>query len=54
VIRYDDDRIPECLEGLAPLKLINANPGIPYPEGAACDIGENDEYLDEKNNIRVN
>jgi hypothetical protein len=53
LIMFADDTIPECRHGKAPVKLIDANPKIPHLEGAAFDIGKNDRYLDEKNNVKI-
>ncbi|MDD1709874.1 MAG: hypothetical protein LUQ37_03075 [Methanoregulaceae archaeon] len=53
LIMFADDRIAECHQGEAPVTLIDANPGIPYREGAAFDVGENDEFIDQANNLRI-
>ncbi|HPX72613.1 MAG TPA: hypothetical protein PKW51_01795 [Methanoregulaceae archaeon] len=53
LIMFADDRIAECHNGNAPVKLIDANPGIPYLQGAAFDIGEHEEYIDQVNNLRI-
>ncbi len=39
LIMYADDRIPECRQGKAPVKLLNANRSVPNLEGAAFDVG---------------
>ena len=53
LIMFADDHIPECHHGEAPVKLIDANPGIPYLEGAAFDVEEKDEFVDQANNLRI-
>jgi hypothetical protein len=53
LIMYADDSIAECRHGMAPVKLINANPSLPHLEGAAFDIGKKDFYQDDKNRIRI-
>ncbi|HNI42749.1 MAG TPA: hypothetical protein PK272_08765, partial [Methanoregulaceae archaeon] len=53
LIMFADDRIAECHHGEAPVKLIDANPAIPYLEGAAFDVEEKDEYVDQANNLRI-
>jgi hypothetical protein len=53
LIMYADDRIPECRNGLAPLKLMNANPDVPYLEGATFDMNGVTEFTDKTNNIRI-
>ena len=50
---FADDTIPECRHGKAPVKLVDANPKIPHLVGAAFDIGKNDRYLDERNNVKI-
>jgi len=53
LIMYADDGITECRQGRAPVKLINANPAVPYLEAAAFDIGKKNYYQDDKNKIRI-
>jgi len=48
-----DDTIPECQQGKAPVKLVNANPAIPYLEGAAFDIGKKETFVDDKNRLKI-
>ena len=40
LILYADDTVAECLHGEAPVKIVDADPSVPYLEGAAFDIGE--------------
>jgi len=53
LIMYADDSIPECRHGRAPVKLIDADPKVPYLEGAAFDMGKRDSFHDEKNGIHI-
>lgn len=53
LIMYADDSIPECRHGQAPVKLMNADPSVPYLKGAAFDVGKKDTFLDPKNHIRI-
>jgi hypothetical protein len=53
LIMFADDTIGECRHGKAPVKLINADPSVPYLEGAAFDIVKKDNFHDEKNRIRI-
>ena len=53
LIMFVDDTIGECRHGKAPVKLIYADPSVPYLEGAAFDIVKKDNFHDEKNRIRI-
>ncbi|MBU0574510.1 MAG: hypothetical protein KKH83_08570, partial [Candidatus Margulisbacteria bacterium] len=56
LIMYADDTIPECRNGKAPVKLIDADPSMPKLGGASFDVGKEgkkDVYLDETNNIKI-
>lgn len=53
LILYADDTVSECRHGQAPVKLIDANPSVPYLEGAAFDIGKNELFKDNKNNLAI-
>jgi len=53
LILHADDSIPECRNGKAPVKIMNANPGVPYLNDAAFDIGKNDTYINTGNNIAI-
>jgi hypothetical protein len=48
-----DDRIAECRQGKAPVRLINADPSVPHLEGAAFDIGKKASFRDERNRISI-
>lgn len=48
-----DDEVYECRNGKAPVRLIPADPSIPYLNGAAYNVGEVDRYVDEDNDIAV-
>jgi hypothetical protein len=45
---FADDEIPECRHGKAPVKLMNADPSVPYLKGAAFDLGRKDRFQDPR------
>lgn len=53
LIMHADDRIGECRQGRSPVRLMNADPGVPLLEGAAFDVGKKDAYIDETSNLEV-
>jgi len=53
LILYADDSIAECRHGQAPVKLMNAEPSVPNLDGAAFDVGAHDEFVDDRNGIRI-
>jgi M6 family metalloprotease-like protein len=53
LIMVADDNVAECRFGRAPVKLMNANPSIPYLEGAAFDIGGSTVFQDDNNKIKI-
>ena len=53
LILYADDSVHECHYGEAPVKIMDANPDIPYFNDAAFDIGKKRIYVDRKNNIAI-
>lgn len=53
LIMHADDTIPESRHGLAPVKLIDANPNVTNFESAAFDIGKNDSFIDAKNGVQI-
>jgi len=53
LIMYADDRVAECRQGRAPVKLMNADSSIPHLEGAAFDIGGKESFRDEQNRIVI-
>ena len=53
LIMYADDRVAECRQGRAPVKLMDANPSVPHLEGAAFDIGRKASFRDERNRVSI-
>jgi M6 family metalloprotease-like protein len=53
LVLYADDSIYECHNGKAPVKIMDANPSVPYMNDATFDIGKKDRYIDAKNNIAI-
>jgi M6 family metalloprotease-like protein len=53
LILYADDSIPECRNGQAPVKLMNADPSVPSLKGAAYDADVHNEFVDDRNGIRI-
>jgi len=53
LILLADDAVLECRNGQAPVKIMDANPSVPYLNDAAFDIGKNDRYIDTENNIAI-
>ncbi len=53
LVMYADDKIAECRHGEAPVKLIDADPGIPHLEGAAFDVGKKDSFVDSENGFTI-
>ncbi len=53
LILYCDDSIYECHQGKAPVKIMDANPSVPYLNDATFDIGKKDRYVDTKNNVAI-
>lgn len=53
LILYADDSVDECRHGNAPVKIMDANPDIPYFNDAAFDIGKKSVYIDDKNNLAI-
>jgi hypothetical protein len=53
LIMYADDSVPECRHGKSPVKLMNANPETPYLKGAAFDMGKKENFVDEKNGLKI-
>jgi M6 family metalloprotease-like protein len=53
LIMYADDTIYECRHGEAPVKIMDANPNVPYMNDATFDIGKKDRYVDTKNNVAI-
>ena len=53
LIYFCDDSIPECRQGKAPAKIINADPSIHYLKGAPFGPEKNNSYTDEKHNLSI-
>jgi M6 family metalloprotease-like protein len=53
LLTYADDRVHECLDSQAPVKIIDANPSVPYLNDAAFDIGGQETYIDLDNNLAI-
>jgi len=53
LIMYADDKIAECRHGEAPVKLIDADPGIPNLAGAAFDVDKKDSFVDSENGLEI-
>jgi len=53
LVLYADDSIYECRQGQSPVKIMDANPSVPYFNDATFDIGKKDRYVDTKNNIAI-
>jgi hypothetical protein len=53
LILYSDDRVDECRHGNAPVKMMDANPEVPYLNDAAYDIGKKPFFVDTKNNVAI-
>lgn len=53
LVLYADDTIYECHRGQSPVKIMDANPSVPYFNDATFDIGKKDRYVDTKNNIAI-
>ncbi len=53
LIMYADDSVAECRHGRGPVHLINADPEVPYLQGAAFDFDKNESFIDADNGVRV-
>jgi hypothetical protein len=53
LILYADDRIAECRQGRAPVKLMDADPSKLHLEGAAFDIGAKTSFQDGPNRLSI-
>jgi len=53
LITFADDTVLECRHGEAPVKIMDANPDVPYFNDAAYDIGKNTVYIDPENNLAI-
>lgn len=53
LVMYADDKIGESRHGQSQVRIVNANPTVPYLEGAAFDIDRNASYVDDQNGVQV-
>ncbi len=54
LISYADDSYKgECRHGQGPVQLMDANPSVPYLEGAAFDIGKKEIFVDTQYNLAI-
>jgi hypothetical protein len=53
LVMYADDSIAECRHGRGPVHLVNADPNVPYLQGAAFDFGKNESFVDADNRVRI-
>ena len=53
LIMYADDSIEECSHGQSPVKLMNANPAVPYLQGAAFDLPARPVFTDKKYGVEI-
>jgi M6 family metalloprotease-like protein len=53
LILYCNDAVEECRNGKTPVKLMDANPAVPYMNDAAYDIGKKTKYVDTQNNLAI-
>ena len=53
LIMYADDWIDECRYGNAPVRLMNAEPAVPYLQGAAFDLPGKEVFIDKENSIEI-
>ena len=53
LIMYADDRIEECRYGNAPVRLMNAEPSVPYLQGAAFNLPRKEVFTDKENGIEI-
>ncbi len=53
LIMYADDSVEECRYGKSPVRLMNADPAVPYLQGAAFDLPGKEVFIDKKNGIEI-
>ncbi len=53
LIMYADDNVGECLFGKSPVKLMDADPSVPYLRGAAFDLPNKGVFTDKENGIEI-
>jgi hypothetical protein len=50
---YADDSVEECRYGKSPVRLMNADPAVPYLQGAAFNLPGKGVFTDKKNDIGI-
>ena len=53
LIMYADNSIEECRYGKSPVRLMNADPAVPYLQGAAFNLPGKGVFTDKKNDIGI-
>ena len=53
LIMYADDSIEECRYGKSPVRLINADPAVPYLQGAPFNLPGKAVFTDKENGIEI-
>jgi len=53
LIMYGDDEVAEPGFGRAPVRLMNADPTVPFLDGAAFEIGKIASFSDSKNGVDI-
>jgi M6 family metalloprotease-like protein len=54
LILYADDTYKgECRHGQGPVQLMDANPSVPYLQGAVFNIGKKEIFVDTQNNLAI-
>jgi hypothetical protein len=53
LIMYADDSIADCTEGQSPVRLMNADPSVPYFQGAAFNLPDKGLFIDKKKGIEI-
>ena len=53
LIMYANDRVAECRHGRAPVKLMDADPKVPWLNGAAFSLPNKPNFVDSANNIQI-
>jgi hypothetical protein len=53
LIMYADDSVEECRYGKSPVRLMNADPAVPYLQGAAFNLPGKGVFIDKQNGIGI-
>jgi hypothetical protein len=53
LILYADDTVDECRRGKAPVKIMDANPDIPYLNDATYDMTRKRVFIDSARNLAI-